>query len=129
MTLTATAHDRRGSGPDCTAASGAVLADAGIRAVLRSVRAPRMNAIAGRWTGGCRREFLDRTLIWNQGHLRRTLRGHGTHHDQRRPHRSPDGADLLKPLPEPNDPGQYRTRRQARAGGLTNEYRLVARRG
>jgi hypothetical protein len=40
--------------------SGAVLADAGIRTVLRSVRAPRMNAIAGRWTGGCRRELLDR---------------------------------------------------------------------
>jgi putative transposase len=33
-----------------------------------------MNAIAERWTGGCRRELLDRTLIWNQAHLRRILR-------------------------------------------------------
>ena len=24
-----------------------------------------MNAITERWTGGCRRELLDRTLVWN----------------------------------------------------------------
>ena len=34
-----------------TAASGAVLADAGIRTVLCNVRTPRMNAIAERWIG------------------------------------------------------------------------------
>jgi hypothetical protein len=34
-------------------------------------------------------------------------------------------AAPLKPLPEPVDPEQYRARRQARAGGLINEYRLV----
>jgi hypothetical protein len=28
-----------------------------------------MNATAERWIGGCRRELLDRTLIWNQAHL------------------------------------------------------------
>ena len=39
--------------------------------MLCSVRTPRMNAIAERWIGGCRRELLDRTLIWNQHHLRR----------------------------------------------------------
>jgi hypothetical protein len=33
-----------------------------------------MNAIAERWIGGCRRELLDRTLVWNQAHLRRILR-------------------------------------------------------
>jgi hypothetical protein len=75
---------------------------------------------------GCRREFLDRTLIWNQSHLRRILREYETHHNQHRPHRSLDGAAPLKPLPEPIDPGQYRIRRQARVGGLINEYRLVA---
>src|ERR1035441_8451239 len=42
-----------------------------IRTVLCSVRTPRMNAIAERWIGGCRRELLDRTLIWNHSHLRR----------------------------------------------------------
>ena len=53
----------RDRGPDFTAAFDAVLADAGIRAVLCNVRTPRMNAIAERWIGGCRRELLDRALI------------------------------------------------------------------
>src|ERR1017187_8955103 len=49
----------------------AVLADAGVRTVLCNVRTPRMNAITERWIGGCRRELLDRALVWNQAHLRR----------------------------------------------------------
>ena len=84
-----------------------------------------MNATAERWIGGCRRELLDRTLIWNQGHLRRILRQYETHHNWRRPHRSLDGAAPLKPLPEPVDLEQYRIRRKTRVGGLINEYHLV----
>jgi len=64
----------RDRGSNFTAAFDAVLADAGIRTVLCNVRTPRMNAIAERWIGGCRREFLDRTLIWNQSHLQQILR-------------------------------------------------------
>ncbi len=41
-------------------------------------------------------------------------------------HRSLHGAAPLKPLPEPLDLEQYRVRRHTRAGGLVNEYRLVA---
>ena len=82
----------RDRGPNFTAAFDAVLADAGIRAVLCTIRTPRMNAIAERWIGGCRRELLDRTLIWNQAHLRRILHDHETHHNQHRPHRSLDGV-------------------------------------
>jgi putative transposase len=48
-----------------------------IRTVLWNVRTPRMNAITERWIGGCRREFLDRALVWNQNHLRRILREYG----------------------------------------------------
>jgi transposase InsO family protein len=55
----------RDRGPDFTATFDAILADAGIRTVLCNVRTPRMNAIAERWIGGCRRELLDRTLVWN----------------------------------------------------------------
>jgi putative transposase len=62
----------RDRGPNFTPAFDAVLADAGIRTVLCNVATPRMNAIAERWIGGCRRELLDRTLTWSQAHLRRS---------------------------------------------------------
>jgi len=116
----------RDRGANFTSAFDAVLADAGIRTVLCNIRTPRMNAIAERWIGGCRRELLDRTLIWNQAHLQRILSDYETHHNQHRPHRALNGAAPLEPLPEPVDLDQYRIRRQAQVGGLINEYRLVA---
>src|SRR6266702_3415593 len=116
----------RDRGSNYTAAFDAVLAGAGIRTVLCNVQTPRMNAIAERWIGGCRRELLDRTLIWNQAHLRQVLRQYETHHNRHRPHRSLNAAAPLKPLPEPVDLNRYRVRRQARIGGMINEYRLVA---
>jgi len=116
----------RDRGSNFTAAFDAILADAGIRTILCNIRTPRMNAIAERWIGGCRRELLDRTLIWNQAHLRRILSDCETHHNQHRPHRSLSGAAPLKPLPEPVNLDLYRIRRQAQVGGLINEYRLVA---
>jgi putative transposase len=76
--------------------------------------------------GTLRREFLDRGLIWDHAHLRRILRDYETHHNQHRPHRSLHDAASLKPLPEPADLDLYRVRKHARAGGLINEYRLVA---
>src|SRR6266481_2273869 len=72
----------RDRGSNFTAVFDATLAAAGIRTVLCSVRTPRMNAIAERWIGGCRRELLDRTLVWNQAHLRRILRAYEIHHNQ-----------------------------------------------
>src|ERR1035437_1647085 len=116
----------RDRGSSFTAAFDAVLADAGIRTVLCSVRTPRMNAIAERWIRGCRRELLDRTLVWSQAHLRQILREREIHHVRHRPHRSLYAAAPLKPLPEPVDLEQYHVRMQARLCGLINEYRLVA---
>src|SRR5256885_8467047 len=116
-------------GSNYPAVFDAVLAGAGIRTVLCNVQTPRMNAIAERWIGGCRRELLDRTVIWNLNHLRRILREYEIHHNQHRPHRSLHSAAPLKPLPQPVILGQYRVRRQTRAGGTINEYRLVARCG
>ncbi|MFJ9089761.1 integrase [Streptomyces sp. NPDC102384] len=55
-----------------------VLTDAGIEIVLSGVRVPRMNSIMGRWVLSLRRELLDRTLIWNENHLRHALQ-HRTH--------------------------------------------------
>jgi transposase InsO family protein len=116
----------RDRGSNYTAAFDAVLADAGIRTVLCNVRTPRMNAIAERWIGGCRRELLDRALVWDQAHLRRMLRKYETHHNQHRPHRSLNAAAPLKPLPEPVDLERYGIRRHACIDGMINEYRLVA---
>ena len=78
----------RDRGSNYTAAFDAVLADAGIRTVLCNVQTPHMNAVAERWIGGCRHELLDRTLVWNQAHLRRILHAYEIHHNQHRPHRS-----------------------------------------
>ena len=116
----------RDRGSNFTAAFDAVLAGAGIRTVLCNVRTPRMNAIAKRWIGGCRRELLDRTLVWNQAHLRRILHEYEIHHNQHRPHRSLAAAAPLKRLPEPVDLDRYRVRRQTHTACLINEYRLVA---
>src|ERR1017187_7015341 len=57
----------------------------GLRTVPCNVRTRRMNAIAERWIGRCRRGLLDRTLIWNENHLRRILREYQTHHTQSAP--------------------------------------------
>ena len=46
----------------------------GIEMVKCAVRTPRMNSIMERWVQTCRRELLDRTLIWNQAHLLHALR-------------------------------------------------------
>ena len=72
----------RDRGSNYTAAFDAVLAGAGIRTVLCNVQTPRMNAITERWIGRCRRELLDRTVIWNLNHLRRILREYEIHHNQ-----------------------------------------------
>jgi len=64
-------RDRDGKFPDLF---DAVLADAGITVVLSGIQMPRMNAITERWVQTCRRELLDRTLIWNQRHLLHALR-------------------------------------------------------
>ncbi len=64
-------HDRDAS---FTQAFGAVFQAAGIRVIRSAVQAPRMNSITERWIGSCRREPLDRTLIWNLRHLMMMLR-------------------------------------------------------
>ena len=116
----------RDRGSNFTAAFDAVLADAGIRTVLCNTQTPRLNAITERWIGGCRRELLERTLVWNHAHLRQILRQYQTHHNQHRPHRSLHGAAPMKPLPEPVNLDLHRVRKHAHVGGMINEYRLVA---
>ena len=62
---------------------------------------PRMNAIMERWIQSCRRDLLDRTLVWNQTHLLYALREYEHHYNEHRPHRGIVNARPLRPLPEP----------------------------
>ncbi len=104
-----------------------MLFDAGITTVRSAVRAPRMNAIMERWIGGCRRELLDRTLVWNQPHLRRILSEYKTHHNTHRPHMALADVAPDKPLPpEFVDLDALRVRKQDRVGGVIREYHRAA---
>jgi len=96
--------------------------------VIRSaVQAPRMNSIMERWIGSCRRELLDRTLIWNQRHLMIVLPEYEDFYNTHRPHRALNQAAPLRPLPDGvTDLDHLRVRRRDRSGGVIYEYHLVA---
>jgi putative transposase len=80
-----------------------------------------------RWIGNCRRELLDRTLIWNRRHLMIVLREYEDFHNTHRPHRSLKQAAPMRPLPETvTDLDHFRVQRRDRAGGVIHEYRLIA---
>jgi putative transposase len=108
------------------AAFDAVFHSAGIRILRSPVRAPRANAIMERWIGSCRREILDRTLVWNQAHLRRVLTEYEDHYNRSRPHRTLGQASPLTKLPEPANLDQFKVRRGDRLGGIIHEYSQVA---
>jgi hypothetical protein len=110
-----------------TAAVDAVFQAAGARVVRSAVQAPRMNSIMERWIGSCRRELLNRTLIWNQRHLMTVLREYEDFYNTHRPHRTLNQAAPLRPLPDGvTDLDHFCIRRRSRAGGVIHEYRLVA---
>jgi transposase InsO family protein len=117
-------HDRDAS---FTAAFDAVFQSAGVRVIRSAVQAPRMNSVMEPWIGSCRRELLDRTLIWNQRQLLTMLRESEDFYNTHRPHRALKQAAPLRPLPDTvADLGQFRVQRRDRAGGVIHEYRLVA---
>jgi hypothetical protein len=110
-----------------TAAFDEVLHAADIRILTSPVQAPRADAVMEPWVGGCRRELLNRTLIWNQRHLPRVLREYETHHNEHRPHRSLGQAAPLQPLPgAAADLYAFRARRRDLIGGVIHEYAQVA---
>jgi putative transposase len=117
-------HDRDAS---FTAAFDEVFRAAGVRIIRSAVQAPRMNSIMERWIGSCRRELLDRTLVWNQRHLMTVLREYEDFYNTHRPHRALNQAAPLRPLPDGvANLDQVRVQRRDRAGGVIHEYRLVA---
>ncbi|MFE2184724.1 integrase core domain-containing protein [Streptomyces sp. NPDC059455] len=120
-------RDRDGKFP---ALFDAVLKDAGIDVVLSGIQIPRMNSIMERWIQTCRRELLDRTLIWNQPHLLHALREFEQFYNGHRPHQGIANARPLQPLPPPiDDPdtlARLAIRRRDRLGGILHEYRHAA---
>jgi transposase InsO family protein len=106
------------------------LNDTGIAVVLTGVRMPRMNAIMERWIRTCRRELLDRTLVWNQTHLLHALRQFERHYNGHRPHRGISNSRPLQPLPEPITDLATMThlhiRRRDRLGGIIHKYEPAA---
>ncbi|MET8418084.1 integrase core domain-containing protein [Streptomyces sp. NPDC005134] len=83
-----------------------------------------------RWVQTCRRELLDRNLIWHCCHLLQALREFEEFYSSHRPHRGIGNARPLHPRPAPiTDPGQTaysEIRRRERLGGILHEYRHVA---
>jgi putative transposase len=75
-----------------TAAFDEVFRAAGVRIIRAAVQAPRMNPVMERWVGSCRRELLDRTLVWNQRHLMIVLREYEDSCNTHRPHRPEAGS-------------------------------------
>ncbi|MFB7224470.1 integrase core domain-containing protein [Streptomyces sp. NPDC056227] len=120
-------RDRDGKFPELF---DAILKDAGIEVVLSGVRVPRMNSVMERWVQTCRRELLDRTLIWNQRHLLHVLREFESFYNEHRPHQGIANARPLHPLPAAiTDPGQIARlgiRRRERLGGILHEYEHAA---
>jgi putative transposase len=89
-----------------------------------------MNSIMERWVQTCRRELLDRTLIWNQAHLLHALREFEAFYNEHRPHRALHGAAPLCPRPSPvtapDRLDHLDIRRQDRLAGILHEYAHAA---
>ena len=114
-----------------TAAFDALMTDAGLQVVTTGIQTPRMNSLMERWIQTCRRELLDRILIWNQSHLLHALREFETFYNRASaPHRALGQAAPLRPLPQPiNEPAQIRrlkVHRRDRLGGTLHKYQHAA---
>ncbi|WP_327090387.1 transposase [Nonomuraea sp. NBC_01738] len=119
-------RDRAGQFTD---AFDTVFADAGLRVLKSPSQAPKANAHCERMIGTLRRELLDRMLILNEWHLRRTLTRYLEHYNRAWPHR---GLGQLSPSqaetgpPSPVDLASHRVHRRTILGGLVNEYQIAS---
>jgi putative transposase len=105
----------------------------GCEVVAPPRREPEHNSITERWVQTCRRELLDRTLIWNQPrllHLLHVLREFGQFYNGHRPHQGIANARPLQPLPVPlAAPDQNASLHIRRRDGLPGDQRAVCRVG
>jgi len=97
-----------------------VLKDSGTEVVLSGIQMLRMNAIMERWVLTCRRELLDRTLIWNQRHLRHALREFEQFYNEHSPHQGiAKRPATIRTGPRPS-PIQMPTHSSASAGATVS---------
>ncbi|GIH97951.1 hypothetical protein ACFFMN_06520 [Planobispora siamensis] len=78
----------------------------------------------------CRRELLDRYLLWNERHLRHALREYERFYNEHRAHQALAQAAPLRAVPDPiTDPAwitELSVRRRDRLGGVLREYSHAA---
>jgi transposase InsO family protein len=99
----------------------------GLKVLNTPIRTPVANTFAERWIGTLRREFLDRTIIWNQHQLERLVVDYIDHYNTHRPHRSLDQRPPApQRLPDAESREPPRVIRSSRCDGLINEYRNAA---
>lgn len=91
-------RDRDGKFPTLMDGS---LAGVGIQTVLTGIRMPRMNSVMERWVRSCRREFLNRCLLWNEHHLRHALREYEVFYNRHRAHQALGQAAPQRTVPDP----------------------------
>ncbi|MEU4835996.1 integrase core domain-containing protein [Streptosporangium sp. NPDC023615] len=118
----------RDRGGQFTDAFDTVFADAGLRVIKSPPQAPKANAHCERIIGTLRRELLDRVLILNEQHLRRTLTRYLEHYNTVRPHRGigqlcPSQAETGPSIPI--DLAGHHVHRRAILGGLIHEYQIA----
>jgi hypothetical protein len=89
-----------------------------------------MNSIMQRWVQTCRRELLDRTLIWNERHLLHALPEFEQFFNEHRPHQGIANARPRRSLPpriaDPDKINRLDIRRRDPLGGILHEYQHAA---
>ncbi|MER6514887.1 hypothetical protein ABT158_49320 [Nonomuraea sp. NPDC001636] len=89
-----------------------------------------LGSLMERWVQTCRRELLDRRLLWNERHLRHVLGEYEKFSNEHRAHRALDQAAPFRATPEPITESarviDLNTPRQDRLGGALHEHSPAA---
>ncbi len=96
----------------------------GIKEVVTAARSPRQNPYVERLIGSIRRECLDRVIVFNERHLRRTLSSFFVYYHESRTHLS-----LNRNAPAPRrveHPSEGTVVAIPQVGGLHHRYRRAA---